>query len=65
MLDASAVNQPVDLCEVSSITNMESRFSHASSINQLIGTWDVSSELNMQPLFRDASFSQPASALMG
>ena len=60
MFESTAVNQPLDSWDVSSVTNMNRMFFHAYSFNQPLDSWDVSSVTNMNRMFAHASaFNQP------
>jgi len=53
-------NEPLDLWNVSSVTDMEGMFSFAKKFNQPIGSWDVSNVRGFEWMFNNAEgYNQP------
>jgi surface protein len=61
MFHGSPFNQPLDLWDVSSVSNMSPMFEGDASNNfdQPLGSWDVSSVTDMSSMFLFSSFDQP------
>ncbi len=60
--DATSFNQPLNLWDTSSVTDIHSMFNGATSFNQDISDWDTSSVTRMSSMFSDASsFNQDIS----
>jgi surface protein len=56
---ASSFDQPLDMWDVSSVTDMSWMFYDATSFDQPLETWDVSSVKTMQSMFNGAeTFNQ-------